>query len=212
MLPTSVRHRPTPSMAVALAALILALGGTSYAAVTLPKDSVGGKQLKRNSVTGDKVKDGSLFANDFAPGQIPKGPQGESGPAGAAGPQGNVGPAGPPGAAGARGSDGSAVAFAHVRSNADVDESGSRAITDANVYGGRNGFGQYYCFRDLAFTPRNIVAVPTDSDPRAIASVVTDPSVLPVQGCDLPNTQFAVRGTRSTDAVGLPISFYISVN
>jgi hypothetical protein len=88
------RHRPSPSMAVALLALIVALGGTSYAAIKLPRNSVGAKQIKRNAVTGAKVKDASLFANDFAPGQTPKGPKGDPGPQGARGATGAQGPPG----------------------------------------------------------------------------------------------------------------------
>jgi hypothetical protein len=97
-----VPGRPSPAMAVALIALLVALAGTSYAAVKLPRNSVGGPQLKRNAVTGDKVHDGSLFANDFAAGQIPKGPKGDAGPQGPGGPQGPAGIAGaqgPPGVA-----------------------------------------------------------------------------------------------------------------
>jgi hypothetical protein len=90
-------HRLSPSMAVSLTALTVALGGTGYAAVKLPRNSVGNPQIKRGAVTGDKVQDGSLFANDFAAGQIPKGPKGDTGPQGATGPQG---PAGGPGAQG----------------------------------------------------------------------------------------------------------------
>ena len=36
---------------VATLALFVALGGSSYAALNLPKASVGAKQLKKNSVT-----------------------------------------------------------------------------------------------------------------------------------------------------------------
>jgi hypothetical protein len=43
-------------MVVACIALTVALGGTSYAAIKLPKNSVGAKQLKKNAVTGVKVK------------------------------------------------------------------------------------------------------------------------------------------------------------
>ena len=89
------RHRPSPSMAVALLALAIALGGTSYAAIRLPKNSVGTKQIKNSAVTGAKVKDASLFSNDFAPGQIPKGPKGDTGPRGLTGARGLTGPMGP---------------------------------------------------------------------------------------------------------------------
>jgi hypothetical protein len=83
------RRRPSPTMAVALLALSVALGGTSYAAITLPKNSVGTRQLKKGAVTGRKiasnavtsrrVKDRSLLSVDFATGQLPAGPKGEKG-------------------------------------------------------------------------------------------------------------------------------------
>lgn len=76
--------------AVALLALFVALGGTSYAATQLP----------RNSVTTTQVKNGSLVSKDFRPGQLPTvatGPAGPAGAAGAPGAQGVAGPAGEPG-------------------------------------------------------------------------------------------------------------------
>ena len=63
-------------MAVALLALFVALGGTGYAALKLPRGSVGSLQLKRNAVTSpklkrnavtsSKVKNHSLTGNDIA--------------------------------------------------------------------------------------------------------------------------------------------------
>src|SRR2546430_14960247 len=71
---------------------LLAIGGTSYAAVKLPTNSVATKQIKngqvkkadlgKNAVTSAKVKDLSLQARDFAPGQLPAGPVGAPGPKG----------------------------------------------------------------------------------------------------------------------------------
>ena len=87
-----LRHRPSPAMVVACLALTLALGGTSYAAIKLPKNSVGTKQLKKNAVVSAKVKNGSLLRADFKAGQVPAGP---AGPVGPQGPQGVQGPAGP---------------------------------------------------------------------------------------------------------------------
>ena len=43
-------RRPSPAMVVACLALAIALGGASYAAVTLPRNSVGSKQVKNNSL------------------------------------------------------------------------------------------------------------------------------------------------------------------
>jgi hypothetical protein len=93
--------RPSPAMAVAFVALLMALGGTSYAVVALPANSVGKKQLRKNAVTSVKVKNGALLRRDFKPGQIPAGPRGPTGPTGPAGPAGASGAQGPPGPAGA---------------------------------------------------------------------------------------------------------------
>ena len=54
------RLLPSPSMAVALVALIVALGGTSYAALKLPAKSVGTAQLKNRAVVAAKVAPDSL--------------------------------------------------------------------------------------------------------------------------------------------------------
>jgi hypothetical protein len=47
---------PSPASAISLIALFVALGGTSYAATSLAKNSVGTKQLKNNAVTGPKAR------------------------------------------------------------------------------------------------------------------------------------------------------------
>ena len=69
---------------IALLALFIALGGTTYAATALPKNSVGPKQLRKNAVTntkiaknavtGAKVKDNALTGADILEsslGQVP---------------------------------------------------------------------------------------------------------------------------------------------
>ena len=88
------RRRPSPALVISLIALFVALGGTGYAAIKLPANSVGSKQLKKKAVTkakiapqsvdGTKVKDGSLRAKDFAPQDLPKGQTGDAGRDGAA--------------------------------------------------------------------------------------------------------------------------------
>jgi hypothetical protein len=52
------------SNVMATIAVFLAMGGGAYA-LTLPKDSVGSRELKKNSVGSAEVKDGSLGVNDL---------------------------------------------------------------------------------------------------------------------------------------------------
>ncbi|MBD0337669.1 MAG: collagen-like protein [Thermoleophilia bacterium] len=85
--------RPSPALVVASLALLIALSGTSWAAVALPRGSVGTPQLKAGAVTSPKVRNGSLQAIDLAPAarQLLKG---QTGPQGPAGPRGEQGPSG----------------------------------------------------------------------------------------------------------------------
>jgi hypothetical protein len=78
-------------------ALVVAMGGTSYAAFSLPAGSVGGAQLKKNAVTSSKVKNGSLLRKDFKSGQVPAGKTGKTGKTGSQGSQGSQGLPGPAG-------------------------------------------------------------------------------------------------------------------
>ena len=89
---TMIRGRrllPSPALVIACIALMIALGGTAYAQLVLP----------RNSVTTIQVRDRSLLAKDFTAPALAAlkgraGPQGPQGPAGAAGPTGAAGPSG----------------------------------------------------------------------------------------------------------------------
>lgn len=119
-------RRPTYAEVVATLALFIALGGASYAAVQIPKNSVGTKelkkkavgtkqlkkaavgtkQLKKNAVTSASVKDGSLLARDFKAGQLPRGATGPRGPAGADGATGSQGLPGADGTTGPQGPQG----------------------------------------------------------------------------------------------------------
>jgi hypothetical protein len=99
MLAQLRRHCPSPAMTVALLALFVALGGTSYSAITLSKNSVRSKHIARgevkrsdihtDAINSSKVELFSLRASDFRPGQLPEGRQG---PQGLPGPKGDPGP------------------------------------------------------------------------------------------------------------------------
>ena len=94
-MPGRIRRQLTYANVMATTAVFIALGGSSYAAVALTKDSVRsrhigkgqvkGSDLGRNAVTSAKVADGSLRSQDFRAGDLaagPAGPQGAAGPAG----------------------------------------------------------------------------------------------------------------------------------
>jgi hypothetical protein len=81
----SLRRHLTYANVTVTIALFVALGGTSYAAFSLPAGSVGTKQIKNGAVTKAKL------AHGLQQGAV--GPQGPAGPAGATGPEGPPGPA-----------------------------------------------------------------------------------------------------------------------
>ena len=96
-----IRSRLTFGNVMSVIALFIALGGTGYAAITLPNNSVGASQIKKNGVGGPEirknavrsgeVKNRALRAVDFAAGQLPAGPQGLQGLQGVQGVRGTFG-------------------------------------------------------------------------------------------------------------------------
>jgi hypothetical protein len=81
---------------IALLALFIALGGTSYAAATLSANSVGSRELKNQAVGSSELKDGAIKKRDLRA-RLFNGLR--SGGPGGAGPQGPPGPPGPAGPA-----------------------------------------------------------------------------------------------------------------
>lgn len=125
-------------------AVFLALGGVSYAAISLPRNSVAGKHIKQGAVASSDVKDGSLQRGDFGQGVLPSelsgadgsdgvdgldgaegatGLPGPQGPAGPAGPQGPTGPQGPKGNMGLMGPAGPAGPAGTARAYATINPS-----------------------------------------------------------------------------------------
>jgi hypothetical protein len=110
------RLRISPATVIALLALVVALGGTSYAALKIT-----GKDVRDSSLTGRDIKNRSLGAADFKAGALPRaapGATGPAGPTGAPGPAGPEGPPGPAGPAGERGEAGPSEAVVKRRSGA----------------------------------------------------------------------------------------------
>jgi hypothetical protein len=92
--------RLSPSMVVAIVALLVTLSGTAVAASSmLPANSVGSRQIVNHSVR--KIDLGTTLPRGRRGRQGPPGTVGEQGPTGPQGPQGQQGPQGAPGLAGA---------------------------------------------------------------------------------------------------------------
>ena len=202
------RHLSYANVTATLA-LFIALGGSSYAALKLP----------RNSVTSTQVKNGSLLARDFKTGQLKAGPRGPQGVTGPIGPVGPVGPSGAQGQQGVAGQDGSAKAYAAVTSQGQV-MAGSKGITSANITA--KAFGEY-CITGLAFTPRVAFVQPDILSNDGNDDVVAEVQV-PNDGTGScpPSDQVYVRiaevevdgaqGSEYLTRIGTPHGFYIEVN
>ena len=172
-----IRKHLSFSNGVALLALFIALGGVTYAAANLPKNSVGAKQLKKNAVRSSKVKTQSLLKKDFKAGQLPRGAKGDKGDSGT------------PGAPGTPGANGTAVAFARIDSAGNLigGADQSKGVTAANIQ--HQGAGTpdatvnsptgagVYCFGGLGFTPKSAVVSLDNTDAMPAIPSLTGGSV-----------------------------------
>lgn len=114
-----LRSRLTYANVMATIAVFMALGGTSYAALTITTKNVKNGTLtaadvKKEALTGAQIRNGSITAKDLASGTLPRaaatagvaGPAGAPGAPGAPGSPGAPGPTGPAGAEGDTGAKG----------------------------------------------------------------------------------------------------------
>jgi hypothetical protein len=65
-----LKRRFTYANVASTLALVLVLSGVAFAAATLPRNSVGTRQLKKNAVKTSKVDNGTLLFKDMRDGQI----------------------------------------------------------------------------------------------------------------------------------------------
>jgi hypothetical protein len=174
---------------ISVIALFVALGGASYAAVTLPKNSVGARQIKKNGVGASEIKKNAVRAaeirsnavgaseikasavstGDVADGGIGAADLADNSVAGGKITDGSVGLADlAPEATGPR-------AFARVRANGELETEAagqSRGVDAADIQkdaGAPGGDGQttgpgVYCFGGLDFTPTSAVVALDNTD------------------------------------------------
>jgi len=122
----TLRSKLSYANVTATLALFIALGGSSYAAVTLPRNSIGSTQIRTGAVHSSEVKNRSLQTTDLSL----TARRSLRGATGAAGPSGPVGPAGAP----------AARYFAVVRANGEfargnATSGGSAGSTGSYVVG-----------------------------------------------------------------------------
>lgn len=129
-----LRSRLTFANVTSVVALFVALGGSSYAALKLPKASVGPTQLRDDAVTSSKVKQGSLTLSDFRRSQRAalQGLPGRSGAAGTPGTPGTPGAKGPKGDAGPGGHLGRAL-YVTKRSHTDLPAAADLTIASLDA-------------------------------------------------------------------------------
>jgi hypothetical protein len=128
----------------ALALFLVLAGGTAWAASELSKNEVKSKhiakkQVKKSDLANEavntkKVRNASLLGEDFAPGQLPRGPQGEPG---------------------------TARAYAYVSDDGTVIPSLSKGVDPTDVT--KDGTG-VYCFGSLGFAPQSVMATDASTD------------------------------------------------
>src|SRR4051794_546967 len=123
----TLRERLTYANVMATIAVFIALGGGSYAAIKLPRNSVGAAEIRTGAVRSSEIKDHSIRTSDLA----------ESARAALRGQQG---PRGLPGASGANGAPGPAgVAYW-----AAIDSGGHRARGNATLSNHDANTGTYH--------------------------------------------------------------------
>ena len=95
---SSVRRHLTYSNVVATLALFIALGGSSYAALKLPRNSVGSSQIRPKAVGSTEVRSSALRSRHLRSGSVTESKLSDSAISalrGREGPRGPAGPAGP---------------------------------------------------------------------------------------------------------------------
>ena len=197
-----IRDHVTSAHVIAMLALFLAIGGTGYAALKLPKNSVGSKQIKKNAVTSAKVKNGSLKKADFQAGQLPAGPKGAKGDTGT------------PGTPGATGAPGTANAFARVQADGTL-EPGSATGTGPAQFKGvdpadiqKPGTG-IYCFGGL---DKPVASAVVSMDNAGAAATTTQVASVAIQrganlgSCDAGHQQARVVITNVDPAIAAAVA------
>lgn len=166
-------------------ALVVALGGTGYAAVM-----ISGSQIKDNTVTTKDIKDKTLKVKDFASGTKTslKGATGPAGATGATGATGAAGAAGAPGAAGATGPIGPSNVFTVYNDNSTTGAATTKQLLTMTVQPGSYlAYAKTYGHRSV-----------TGSVAYHRCNLFLNATTLDVSGADLPDVSAAYSNVSNT--------------
>jgi hypothetical protein len=177
----------------ATAALFVALGGVSYAAIRLPPGSVGTRQIRDGAVTRSKIDPVTRRAL-----------AGRTGPAGLNGAPGVNGAAGPKGDPGSVGAAGSALAYAHVNDDGTFDPARSKNVIKSALFS--TGI---YCL-SFSVTPSNVAATLVGVGVNGQIGTFYDPTT---NGCTIGANVYQIK-IATSDAAGTSTnrSFDVLVN
>lgn len=131
-------RKPTPAFAVAVGALVVSLGGTSYAVTQIGSadirdGSVRSVDIRDDTVRSGDIRNGTLRRADFADGVLVPGPRGKTGPRGPQGPAGQDGTDGTDGTNGEDGTDGAPARWLLINAAGEI-EAQSGGFTIAAAY------------------------------------------------------------------------------
>jgi hypothetical protein len=162
-----ISRRPSPATVIACIALFVSLGGVGYAAAT---GSIDSRELKNNSIRSKDIRNGNVTSTDVKNSSVRGGDVRNNSLTGSDVNEGSLGKVPSAAAADAAtnagtldGKDSTEFgprAFARINGGAatggdTVNDALSQGIADANVVHPQPGV---YCFVNLGFTPRNLVA------------------------------------------------------
>jgi hypothetical protein len=180
-----LRARLSYANITATLALFIALGGTSYAALTLPRNSVGSAQIRKNAVGPSEIKSRAVGSSEIRDRAIKLGDLSASARTSLRGATGPAGPAGPSGVtyraavtSGGGSVRGNATGAGHVGGNEYRvffgENNVSGCIYTATLAAVQNG-------PTLEQPPAGRITVANDSDSRAVLVKTYDATGNPIE-------------------------------
>lgn len=195
---------------MATIAVFLALGGASYAAVKLPRNSVDAAQIRTDAVRASEIRRGAVGASELGRGAVGAAEIRAKAVASEELRDGAV--TGADLASGAI--PGPVLGYALVRiasdGAGDVEESSSLNITDDMVRNAADAPQGFFCFRRLPFAPRHVQATVQHTDEHVFdPAYVTAAIGRAFSPCAIEDEQAIVQTASGARREGVDRSFFV---